>query len=55
MQTESTRAPGIFARLRGRLRGDRYMVDAYRPAPVAVRPAPAPVAGPPEPPVARER
>jgi hypothetical protein len=32
---------GVFARLRNRLRGDRYMVDADKPARVAPEPAPA--------------
>jgi hypothetical protein len=40
---QSTRAQGVLARLRGRLRGDRFMVDSQPPAPVEPAPAPAPV------------
>lgn len=44
MQTRST--PGILARIRAMLRGDRYMVDAHPPAPAVPEPttAPEPVA-----------
>jgi hypothetical protein len=45
MQSRTPRATGILARLRARLRGDRFMVDAYPPAAAAPerRPDPGPV------------
>ena len=47
MQTESTHPRGLFGRLQARLRGDRYMVNAY-PDPAA-EPEPAVVPAPPVP------
>ena len=48
MQSSTPRATGIFARLRARLRGDRFMADADAATPAAPerRPDPAPVASP---------
>jgi hypothetical protein len=45
MQSRIRRATGIVARVLARLRGDRFMVDAYPPAAVMPerRPDPAPV------------
>ncbi len=44
MQSSTPAATGMFARLGARLRGDKFMVDAY-PAPAVpdTSPAPAPV------------
>ena len=44
MQSSTPGATGIFARLGARLRGDKFMVDAY-PAPAGpdTSPPPAPV------------
>ncbi len=50
MQTEPTRPQGLLARLQARLRGDRYMVNAYPDA--AVEPEPAAAPAEPAPPVA---
>ncbi len=50
MQTEPTRPQGLVARLQARLRGDRYMVNAYPDA--AVEPEPAAAPAEPAPPVA---
>jgi hypothetical protein len=47
MPPEAARPQGLFARLRSRLRGDRYMVDAHAPVAPAPAPAPAPVAAAP--------
>jgi hypothetical protein len=42
MQTEPNPPSGLLAKLMSHLRGDRYMVDAYPPAPEAAPPvAPA--------------
>ena len=48
MQSKAPAATGIIARLRARLRGDRFMVDSRPPAAAAPerRPEPAPVAPP---------
>jgi hypothetical protein len=43
MPSKPDKEHGVLAKLRGRLRGDRYMVDAY---PVVPEPAPAPAAAP---------
>jgi hypothetical protein len=50
MQTESTRPRGLLARLQARLRGDRYMVDAYPAAAAEPESTPAPVPSAPVPP-----
>ncbi len=42
MQTEPTRPQGLLARLQARLRGDRYMVNAYPDAVVEPEPTAAP-------------
>ena len=51
METQTTGTHGVFARLRSRLRGDRYMVGADAPSPAVPEPAPAatPVAAAPPP------
>jgi len=43
MPSEPVRRHGVLAKLRSRLRGDRYMVGAW-PAAREPEPAPAPVA-----------
>ena len=50
MQTESPRPRGLLARVQARLRGDRYMVDAYPVAAVEPKPAATPAAAAPVPP-----
>jgi hypothetical protein len=44
MPSKPVREHGVLARLRSRLRGDRYMVDAWPAAREAPAPTPAPVA-----------
>jgi hypothetical protein len=50
MQTESTHPRGLFARLQARLRGDRYMANAYPDPAVEPEPAAAPAQPTPVPP-----
>jgi hypothetical protein len=50
MQTEPTRPQGLLARLQARLRGDRYMVNAYPDAPVEPDPTATPAQTVPAPP-----
>lgn len=50
MQTEPTRPQGLLARLQARLRGDRYMVNAYPDAAVEPEPTAAPAKAVPVPP-----
>jgi hypothetical protein len=50
MQTEPTRPQGLLAKFKARLRGDRYMVNAYPAVAVEPEPAAAPVKTVPVPP-----
>ena len=50
MQTEPTRPQGLLAKFKARLRGDRYMVNAYPAAAIEPEPAAAPVKTVPVPP-----